>query len=137
MGARFQTDRDFRCPVLQVATWHASHGFPTFVYQFDRSADSDKPAQHSSELRFVFGYFPSHKESSADDSVANVLQSYWAAFARTGKPEAPGLPHWRRFSATSGDYLHFSSTATTPIAATGLGGAPCTILTDTALPMSN
>ena len=22
MGARFQTDRDFRCPVRQIAAWH-------------------------------------------------------------------------------------------------------------------
>lgn len=128
-GARFQTDRDFRCAVRQVAAWHASHGYPTFVYQFDRSAGSDRPAQHSAELGFVFGYFPAHKESPADDAVAATVQTYWTAFAQTGKPEASGLPVWPRFSAEDGNYLHFASSATTPVAAGDLGGRPCTILT--------
>jgi len=137
MGARFQTDRDFRCPVLQVAIWHASHGFPTFVYQFDRSIGTDKPAQHSSELRFVFGYFPTHIETFADDAVANILQTYWVAFARTGKPESPGLPQWSRFSLPSGNYLHFLSSAVMPMTDTNLGGEACTILTGNALPASD
>lgn len=137
IAARFQTDRDFRCAVRQVAAWHASNGFPTFVYQFDRSVGSDKPAQHSSELDFVFGYFPSHKETSADNTVANILQAYWTTFARAGKPEASGLPLWPRFSAESGNYLHFASTTTTPTASTDLGGKPCTILTGSMLPASH
>lgn len=133
-GARFQTDRDFRCPVRQVAAWHASHGFPTFVYQFDRSAGTDKPAQHSSELGFVFGYFPSHKETTTDDTVASMLQSYWTTFARTGKPQGTGSPAWPRFDPNRGNYLHFATTDTTPFVAKDLGGKPCLILTGEALP---
>jgi para-nitrobenzyl esterase len=91
---------------------------------------------HSSELRFVFGYFPSHKETSMDDTVADILQTYWTSFARTGKPEASGLPPWHRFSAASGNYLHFASTTTSPTAAASLGGKSCTILTGNMLPAS-
>ncbi len=127
-GQRFQTDRDFRCPVEQVATWHAAHGFPTFVYQFDRSAGSDKPAQHSSELAFVFGYFPAGKQSAADDATAALVQGYWTTFAKTGQPDGKGLPNWPRFAAATGDYLHFSASSTAPIPEKNFGGQPCTIL---------
>ncbi len=129
-GARFQTDRDFRCPVRQVATWHASHGFPTFVYQFDRSAGSSRPAQHSSELRFVFGFPPStspaHPISADDRTVGAEIQTLWTSFARTGTPTpAPGSPAWPRFDPEVANYLQFASGSTQPIVATGLGGASC------------
>jgi len=127
-GARFQTDRDFRCPVRQIADWHAAHHFPTFVYQFDRSAGSDKAAQHSSELRFVFGFTDSDHHSAADELVSNTIQTYWSAFARAGNPESNGLPAWAPFSPSKGNYLHFLSPTTEPVLAFNLGGAPCTIL---------
>ena len=134
-GARFQTDRDFRCPVRQVAIWHASHGFPTFVYQFDRSAGSAKPAQHSAELRFVFGFSGTSSSShafTADDLAASIqLQALWTTFARTGTPAlATGVPAWPRFKAAQGNYLHFTSTSTLPVVATGLGGASCSQLSN-------
>ena len=131
---RFQTDRDFRCPVRQVAEWHANHGFPTFVYQFDRSAGSGKPARHSAELRFVFG-FPGAaagtpgRATEQDRAVANEIQTFWTTFARTGAPTpAPDLSPWPRFNAARGDYLHFATGAALPVVASGLGGASCAVL---------
>ncbi len=143
MGARFQTDRDFRCPVRQVATWHASHGFPTFVYQFDRSAGSAKAAQHSSELRFVFGFpnaasNPTHVVLADDSTVATELQTLWTTFARTGTPTpAVGLPDWPQFDPVQGNYLHFASDSTQPVVAGELGGASCSLLRGDLLPGSH
>lgn len=151
-GARFQTDRDFRCPVLQVAQWHAMHGFPTYVYQFDRSAGSAKPAQHSAELRFVFGFpprrpptsstagnaeHPAHGPSEDDLKVSQAIQAYWTTFARTGAPSpAPGVPNWPAFNPKTGNYLHFASGSATPEATDHLGGAPCSVLNSNVLPGS-
>ena len=152
-GARFQTDRDFRCPVLQVAEWHAAHGFPTFVYQFDRSAGSGKPAQHSAELRFVFG-FPAppsttngtgstathamHGPTEDDLKVSAEIQNYWTTFARTGSPSpVPGLPDWPRLVSQNADYLHFTSGSATPETADHLGGGRCSILNSSTLPGSH
>jgi para-nitrobenzyl esterase len=146
-GDRFQTDRDFRCAVRQVAAWHASHGFPTFVYQFDRSAGSARAAKHSSELRFVFG-FPdsavtsSHPVTAEDITVSAELQTLWTTFARTGAPtpagpaEAGSLPDWPSFNMTQGDYLHFASGSTLPVVAQNLGGASCSVLKGRLLPGS-
>ena len=146
-GARFQTDRDFRCAVLQVARWHAAHGFATFVYQFDRSAGSSKPAQHGAELRFVFGFpAPSqaagatqrpHSPTAEDEKVSAAIQGYWTTFARTGAPSpAPGLPNWPSFDSRTGSFLHFASTSAIPEAADNLGGAACSILNSNNLPGS-
>ncbi|MBB5057957.1 para-nitrobenzyl esterase [Granulicella aggregans] len=133
-GARFQTDRDFRCAVRQVAAWHSAHGFPTYVYQFDRSAASEKPAQHSSELRYVFGFPASVPHSEADSAVSETIQTYWTNFAKTGDPMSGELPQWGRFLADKGNYLHFASAKAEPVAAYDLGGPSCTILSSTALP---
>jgi len=147
-GARFQTDRDFRCPVRQIATWHASNGYPTFVYQFDRSTGSAKAAQHSSELRFVFG-FPatqlhpeasntSHSGSSPteeDLKISAALQTYWTNFAHYGSPSpAPGLPEWSRFDPSTSNYLHFVAGSEAPAVAENLGGGPCLVLKNGNLP---
>ncbi len=140
-GARFQTDRDFRCAVRQIAGWHASHGFPTFVYQFDRAAGSTKAAEHSAELRFVFG-FPAaapnaaHGPTDDDRAVSGEVQAAWTTFARTGAP-APGLPEWPRFNPAQGRYVHFLSGSTQPVIADGLGGASCAVLNGDVLPGSD
>lgn len=142
-GARFQTDRDFRCAVKQIADWHASHGFPTFVYQFDRSAGSAKAAQHGAELRFVFGFPASGANSSKsihaeDRAVAGQVQTLWTTFARTGAPTpAPGLPVWSRFSPARGDYLHFAASSTQPVITAALGGSSCALLKGDLLPGSH
>jgi para-nitrobenzyl esterase len=139
-GARFQTDRDFRCAVLQVASWHASHGYATFVYQFDRSAGSAKPAQHSAELRFVFGFpsvtTPASLVPTEDDRVvAGEIQAFWTTFARTGAPTpAAGLPVWPRFDSAQRDYLHFKSGSASPVIASNLGGPACSVLKGDLLP---
>ena len=96
--ARFRTDRDFRCAVRQVAAWHASHGFATFVYQFDRSAGPAKAVQHSAEL--VFGFpIPAANDSqvpSADDGTSALR------FGRSGRPSRAPAPLHRRQSCRTG-----------------------------------
>lgn len=134
VGARFQTDRDFRCPVRQIAAWHSAHGFPTYVYQFDRSAASLKPAGHSSELRYVFGFPNSVKHSASDSAVSEMMENYWTRFARAGDPKSSELPGWKPFMADKGNYLHFTSSQQEPVVAFDLGGKPCVVLSGTALP---
>ena len=134
MAARYQTDRDFRCPVVQVATWHASHGFPTYVYQFDRPDPNQKTAQHSSELMYVFHYLPPNA-TPEDQAIARIVESFWTTFARTGSPSgAPGAPAWPRFSVASRNYLEFPAVGAQVKAGDDLGGAACRVLNDKVLP---
>jgi len=137
MGARYQTDRDFRCPMVQVATWHASHGFPTYVYQFDRPAPGQKVAQHSSELMYVFGYLP-EKATAEDKAIGALVELYWTTFAKMGSPDgAAGAPVWPRFSAAGKNYLEFPGVGTEVKVGEDPGGAACRVLSGDVLPGSH
>jgi para-nitrobenzyl esterase len=133
-GARYQTDRDFRCPVVQVATWHAGHGFPTYVYQFDRPDPGDAAAHHSSELMYVFGYLPA-SATAGDRAVSAMMQSYWTTFAKGGSPDGAGdAPVWPRYSAAKKDYLEFPAVGTEVKVGDDLGGEACRVLRGDVLP---
>ena len=142
-GARFQTDRDFRGRGRLGARGHATHGFATFVYQFDRSPGSGGPAKHGSELRFVFG-FPgaamrggaAHSRVTADDlAVSRQVQTFWTIFARGGRPGPASV--WAAFDARNQSYLHFEAASVAPTIDKHLGGAPCSILAGDVLPGSH
>ncbi len=137
MGSRYQTDRDFRCPVVQVATWHASHGFPTYVYQFDRPDPGQATAQHSSELMYVFHYLPA-KATANDRAIGTMMESYWTTFAKTGSPSgAAGAPAWPKFNAAAKDYVEFPAVSAEVKVGKDLGGAACGVLTGDLLPGSH
>jgi para-nitrobenzyl esterase len=127
-SARWATDRDFRCAVRQVADWRSAHGFPTFVYQFDHPVPGVDKAQHSSELPFVFHYFPKQNQTSVDEALSEAIETYWTSFVKTGVPSDPTLVAWPRYSASTGDYLHFPATSAVPDKQLDLGGPACTVI---------
>lgn len=117
-GGRGQTARDvwtqmatdifFTCTVAWAAEGHAQHA-PVYAYQFDigerRSwADRQMGAYHSVELPYVFGFLAWPRvmgdgwlveERAA--AYSREIQAYWAAFARSGDPNAAGLERWPAF----------------------------------------
>ncbi len=71
---------------------------------------------HADELPFVFGN-PTDMAtvrqafSAEEQSFTTALQSYWIQFARTGNPNATGLPEWHRHDDIPGRYQQLQAPA--------------------------
>ncbi len=117
--AQIATDYGFRCPAVHVAASQARAGAPVWLYHYERTPASG-PLGHSSELASVFGGWPISPPGAAP---AYALADYWAAFAKTGQPNAPGLPVWRRQTTDQHPYMAFTDQG--PQAREALRSLPC------------
>jgi para-nitrobenzyl esterase len=102
------------CPVGAIASLTHASGQQVFVYRFDRSipgkGESTLGAFHSLEVPYIFGSLKDREwqwlPSTAEDaSLSELLQTYWTNFARTGNPNASGLPNWPAWSDAEKEFL--------------------------------
>jgi para-nitrobenzyl esterase len=83
---------------------------PIYRYRFDLGPPSDPKAPqlgayHSAEIEYVFGQLDSKadvKWSPETRQLSELMQKYWANFARSGDPNGAGLPKWPVYSAADG-----------------------------------
>lgn len=102
----FETDTAFRCGADVVAEWH-SHLAPT--WQFQTSAGYEPlGAVHLWDMFYLFGWLKAPADQPRDAKLVDQMQGYWAAFVKSGDPNAPGLPSWPKSGAGS-PYLDFTS----------------------------
>ncbi|MGO9933722.1 MAG: carboxylesterase/lipase family protein [Steroidobacteraceae bacterium] len=102
------------CPVGAIASLTHASGQHVFVYRFDRAipgkGEAALGAFHSLEVPYVFGSLRDREwqwlPSTADDaSLSDLLQTYWTNFAKTGNPNASGLPNWPAWSDEEKEFL--------------------------------
>lgn len=129
-ATQFATDHDFRCAARLLAAWHASHGFPTWVYRFDRPDPGQTSALHTSELFYLLNSFPGKAVPTPEDMViARDLDQYWTSFAKDMAPTGPAA--WPQYKPDGfGPWLDIPKTGTDLHAdSTPYGGDACALIT--------
>lgn len=110
----FNTDWVWAEPARFTAKTFAKSGASTFLYQFGYVPDTMKEwmpfgAGHGAEVLYVFDNLDSRrrgpKPTSKDRQVAQIMNAYWANFAKTGNPNGDGLPDWPGFTSEKEEIL--------------------------------
>ena len=92
---------------------------PAYLYHFERLSPArggKLGVPHTSEINYVFDNLniPTSLLLTGTDPAAQALadkmSAAWTAFARTGNPDAAGLPHWPPYSASNREVMIFDDT---------------------------
>jgi para-nitrobenzyl esterase len=126
-------DMTFRCPATAEARWHTAAHHATYQYEFDHAVPGQPAAIHSSDLGFVFGFYPKEGNlaggyGDTDFKVSDMVESYFANFARTGNPNGTGLPVWPEFGSKA-TYVKITQDGQIE-AASDLRGPACKVYRD-------
>jgi para-nitrobenzyl esterase len=111
-------DMMLACPVGAISTLVNAGGRRAFVYRFDRAVpgkgESELGAFHGLEVPYVFDAFGDRGWRwlpfvEADHRLSGVIESYWTNFAKTGDPNAAGLPMWSAWPGGEEPFMDFSA----------------------------
>jgi para-nitrobenzyl esterase len=130
-GQQWGADIVFHCPITTEAQWHFEAHDATYEYEFDHAIHGQEAqgAVHSAELPYVFGQFPTTGNIAGnfgpvDTHLADLIESYWTNFAKTGDPNGNGLATWPKLDAT-GRYLIFTEEGQAVVSPGPLRGPEC------------
>jgi para-nitrobenzyl esterase len=105
-GDQWLADFIFRCPVTTQAAWHTGARHATYEYELAHAipGHEETGAVHSADLPYVFGFYPktgniSGNFGDTDYKLAELMQTYWTNFAKTGNPNGHQIPAWPEFGA--------------------------------------
>ena len=75
----------------------AANNEPSFSYLFTKT-NKRLSCWHSGELVYAFGRIPetSSLYTDEDRALSQTMMQYWLRFAKTGSPNAEGLPEWAK-----------------------------------------
>lgn len=115
-GDRFTAFTTWKWLEMQLKTGRS----PVYRFRFEdalplptnppSSSDSEPTAYHSAEIEFVFNVLPSKDLPwrPQDQALSDLMGSYWTNFAKTGDPNAEGLPHWPTYGPTEYEVMHLN-----------------------------
>lgn len=126
-------DLVFRCPVTTQAVWHSAAHHPTYEYQFEHAIPGQEAqgAVHSSDLPYVFGFYPktgniSGNFGETDYKLADLIETYWTNFAKSGNPNSDKVPHWPALDG-SPTFIEFTQDGRVVVNSEGLRTRQCSL----------
>jgi para-nitrobenzyl esterase len=114
------SDLGFVCPIGATAALTSDAGQRVYVYRFDRSilgrGEEELGAFHILEVPFVFGALRDPiwhwlSFTPEDAALSNLIQTYWTNFAKSGDPNAQGLPNWPAWTDSKKEFLNIRKDA--------------------------
>ena len=114
----FDTDAIFRpSTIAQADVKYAQGGAPVYMYMFAWESpvlDGVLRSTHCMEIPFVFNNADLHASITGGSAealkLADTMRQAWINFARTGNPDAKGLPHWPAYDPEEGAMMIFNNT---------------------------
>jgi len=108
-GQKMSTDTMFTVPTLMIADAMASRGEDVHLYHFDQqlpgSIGETYGALHGSELPYI-GFDTKELPVNPQNTILqDYMSSYWTNFAKTGDPNADGLPQWETLPANTNEWF--------------------------------
>ncbi|HEY9501996.1 MAG TPA: carboxylesterase family protein, partial [Pyrinomonadaceae bacterium] len=130
-GDQWFSDLVFRCPVAIQAGWQTASNQPTYQYELAHAipGKESEGAVHSADLPYVFGFYPksgniSGNFTQVDFKLADLIETYWTNFAKTGNPNSTGIPNWPRFDSSQ-TFIRFTQEGSVSPIAGGLRRPQC------------
>ena len=104
--ARISTDSGLVCGTLDTARRAVAAGLTVYMYNFNVPWSISRDGlgiSHASEISHVFGT-PYMENDAKVAKVGEVMNSYWASFAKTGDPNYTDAPaQWPRYMPDADD----------------------------------
>jgi para-nitrobenzyl esterase len=117
-GDQWFADVLFRCPTTTEAQWHVAVHHSVYEYELQHAIPGQEAqgSVHSADLPYVFGYFPKRGNISGhfgdiDFKLADLIETYFTNFAKTGDPNSSGVPKWPQFDGSQA-YIQFTQEGT-------------------------
>ena len=93
-----------------IVEWADLAAAPVYGAYFDRAVPgSDHGAYHGCDVRYAFGtlYTSWRPFTDTDLRISENMIDYFAAFTKTGAPQAEGLAQWLPLSSEQKRFMHF------------------------------
>jgi para-nitrobenzyl esterase len=130
-GDQWFADLIFRCPITTEAIWHNGSHRAVYEYQFGRAIPGQEAqgSVHSADLPYVFGFYPKSGNiagafSETDFKLADLIETYFTNFAKTGNPNGSGVPEWPEFDHAQ-RYIFFKQDGQATVESGGLRRKQC------------